>query len=112
MTKKKHRKSKAETTKILITMIIGVSLFDLQMSYVLALLGKDPLENLAISIIVNIILTFLVYATKAFFGKKEEEITRLKELQMEMEQRIKELEIQAGLRKEGEDDDGLERDGF
>lgn len=86
-------------------MILGVSLIDLQFSYLLAFLGKDPLENVALSIIKEVILVFLGYSLKAFFGKKEEEITRLKEMQMEMEQKIRELKLQLGIEEEEEEDD-------
>lgn len=54
------------------TAIIVVALIDLQLSYILALLGKEPLEGVATAIIAEIVGVFLVYCVKSFFETKEE----------------------------------------
>ena len=60
--------------------LLIVGLIDLQLSYILAFLGLNIAENLSIAIVTYIIGVFVVYSTKAFFGKKEEEKTRIQEM--------------------------------
>lgn len=79
--KKKNKKLRAELrsikintyTKALVLVIIAVSLMDLQLSYVLAFLGKTQIaESLSIQICVTIIGTALIYMIRAYFDSKAE----------------------------------------
>lgn len=54
------------------TAILVVALLDLQLSYILALLDRNPMEELAKAIVLEIVGVFLVYCLKSFFETKEE----------------------------------------
>lgn len=54
-------------TKKLVAFIITVCIIDIQISYLLSYLGKDPLENLSNTIVVTILGTALGYMIKAWF---------------------------------------------
>ena len=71
----RHRKRKTKTqyTKGAVTAILVVALFDLQIPYVLAFLGREnTLEELSKVILVNIIVVFFIYCLKSYFETKEE----------------------------------------
>ena len=71
----RHRKRKTKTqyTKGAVTAILVVALFDLQMPYVLAFLGREnTLEELSKVSLVNIIVVFFIYCLKSYFETKEE----------------------------------------
>ena len=69
----RKRKTKIQYTKRAITAILVVALFDLQMPYVLAFLGREnTLEELSKVILVNIIVVFFIYCLKSYFETKEE----------------------------------------
>ena len=60
-------------TKRLVGFIIFACLIDLQLSYILAFLGKDQIaESLSIQICVTILGTALVYMIRAYFDTKAE----------------------------------------
>ena len=68
-------------TKKAVTIIMVVSLIDLQLSYILAFLGKEQIaESLSSEIATVIISVMLGYFMKAlfetFFEKREERLTR------------------------------------
>ena len=69
----RRRKTKTQYTKGAVTAILVVALFDLQMPYVLAFLGREnTLEELSKVILVNIIVVFFIYWLKSYFETKEE----------------------------------------
>ena len=60
-------------TKRLVGVVVIVSLIDLQLSYVLAFLGKDQIaESLSTQICVTLLGTILVYVIRAYFDTKAE----------------------------------------
>lgn len=62
------------------TLIVVVSLIDLQFPFVLALFDKVQIaETLAITIVSEIIGVFLVYCCKSFFETREEKNNELRE---------------------------------
>ena len=68
-------------TKKSVTVILAVSLIDLQLSYVLAFLGKEQIaETLSSTITETIVGVMLGYFAKAlfetFFEKREERLNR------------------------------------
>ena len=63
--------------------ILGVALVDVQLTYILAFLGKEIAETLSITLVTEIIAVFGIYCVKAYLGKKGEEATRIKEKQMD-----------------------------
>ena len=68
----RRRKTKIQYTKGAITAILVVALFDLQMPYVLAFLGREnTLEELSKVIVVEIVGVFFVYCLKSYFETKE-----------------------------------------
>lgn len=71
--RRRKRKTKTQYTKGAVTAILVVALFDLQMPYVLAFLGREnTLEELSKVILVNIIVVFFIYCLKSYFETKEE----------------------------------------
>jgi uncharacterized membrane protein (DUF485 family) len=67
-------KLKLETyTKRLVAIIISVCIIDLQLSYILAFLGKEQIaEKLSIQICITILGTALTYMIRAYFDTKAE----------------------------------------
>ena len=79
MENRKKRKFKT-FTKRAVKAILFIALLDLQLSYVLAFLGREQIaENLSSDITKVIIGTILGYLAKAFFETKEQEKVRLQE---------------------------------
>ncbi len=77
----KRKKHRFRTfTKRAVMVILFVALLDLQLSYLLAFLGREQIaENLSSDITKVIIGTILGYLAKAFFETKEAEKVRLHE---------------------------------
>ena len=79
MRKKKRTFSKQAVKWILIT-----ALFDLQLSYLLAFLGREQIaETLSITVVTSVIAVMLGYFMKSYRETKEEEKVRLIEQQRE-----------------------------
>ena len=77
---KRKRKKFRTFTKRAVMVILFVALLDLQLSYLLAFLGREQIaENLSSDITKVIIGTILGYLAKSFFETKEEEKVRLEE---------------------------------
>lgn len=71
--KKKRRKNRIQFTKKAMTGILVVALFDMQLPFVLAFLGREQIaEELGKVIALEIVGCFLVYCCKSFFETKEE----------------------------------------
>lgn len=78
---KPHRKWLQTFSKKAVVIILAVSLIDLQLSYVLAFLGKEQIAETLSSTITEVIVgVMLGYFTKAlfetFFEKREERLKR------------------------------------
>ena len=79
MEKRKKRRFRT-FTKRAVMVILFVTLLDLQLSYLLAFLGREQIaENLSSDITKVIIGTILGYLAKSFFETKEAEKVRLEE---------------------------------
>ncbi len=77
---KRKRKKFRTFTKRAVMVILFVALLDLQLSYLLAFLGREQIaENLSSDITKVIIGTILGYLAKSFFETKEAEKVRLEE---------------------------------
>lgn len=64
-------------TKKLVKWILAISVFDLQLSYLLAFLGRTEIaENLSMTVVTAIIGTVITYCIKSFKETKEEEKLR------------------------------------
>lgn len=64
-------------TKKLVKWILAISMIDLQLSYLLAFLGRTEIaENLSITVVTAIIGTVITYCIKSFKETKEEEQLR------------------------------------
>ena len=77
----KRKKHRFRTfTKRAVMVILFIALLDLQLSYLLAFLGREQIaENLSSDITKVIIGTILGYLAKSFFETKEAEKVRLEE---------------------------------
>ena len=65
-------------TKKLVKWILAISMIDLQLSYLLAFLGRVEIaENLSMTVVTAIIGTVITYCIKSFKETKEEEKLRL-----------------------------------
>jgi len=61
-------------TKKLVKWILAISMIDLQLSYLLAFLGRTEIaENLSMTVVTAIIGTVITYCIKSFKETKEEE---------------------------------------
>ncbi len=79
MEKRKKRRFRT-FTKRAVMVILFVALLDMQLSYLLAFLGREQIaENLSSDITKVIIGTILGYLAKSFFETKEAEKVRLEE---------------------------------
>ncbi|HIY04341.1 MAG TPA: hypothetical protein H9733_05205, partial [Candidatus Anaerotignum merdipullorum] len=68
------RRKRKTYTKKLVKWILAVALVDLQLSYLLAFLGKTEIaENLSMTVVTAIIGTVVTYCIKSFKETKEEE---------------------------------------
>ena len=77
-------------TKKLVAIIIGVSLLDLQITYVLALLGKDQIaESLSVQICTTIISVAFVYMVRAYFDSRAEHKNLDYKIKNELEEGLK-----------------------
>lgn len=64
-------------TKKLVKWILAISVFDLQLSYLLAFLGRTEIaENLSMTVVTAIIGTVITYCIKSFKETKEAEKLR------------------------------------
>lgn len=71
--KKRRSVKKIQYTKKAMTSILVVALFDMQIPFVLAFLGREQIaEELGKVIVMEIVGCFLVYCLKSFFETKEE----------------------------------------
>lgn len=85
---KRYKKWLTTFTKKAVCIILIVSLIDLQLSYVLAFMGKEQIaESLSSTVVETIVGVMLGYFLKAlfetFFEKREERLN--KQLEKEME---------------------------
>lgn len=81
---KKKKVTKAEFSKKVAKWILIMALVDIQLTYVLAFLGKEIAETLAVTLVTEVVAVFGIYCLKAYMGKKREEETRLKEAENEL----------------------------
>lgn len=74
-------KKKTKTfTKKIISLILIITLIDLQFPFILAFLGREQIaEDLGKILVTEIIGVFLVYCCKSFFETREEKIMEFKE---------------------------------
>lgn len=81
---KGEKKNVKTFTKTWVERLMYIAVFDLQLSYLLAFLGREQIaETLSITVVVEIIGVLLGYFAKAFYETKESEQTRLLERKME-----------------------------
>ena len=74
-----NKKERTTFSKRATMVILFVALLDLQICIL------KNLETIAVTLITEIIGVFLVYSIKAYYGKREEERTRLEEMHMKGE---------------------------
>ena len=68
--------------------MVNIALFDLQLSYLLAFLGREQIaETLSITVVTEIIAVMLGYFMKSFKETKEEENVRLEEEKRQVEEK-------------------------
>lgn len=74
------KRNKRTYTKTMVRIIMFFAIVDLQLSYLLAFLGREQIaENLSIVVVTEIIGVSLGYFMKAYFETKQSEKQRLKE---------------------------------
>ena len=83
--KKKARWSSFGTfTKKWVSQLMYVAIFDIQLSYLLAFMGKEQIaETLSITVVTEIIGVMAVYFVKSFLETKEQEKIRIQEREMD-----------------------------
>lgn len=71
------RRKRNTYTKKLVKWTLAISMIDLQLSYLLAFLGRTEIaENLSMTVVTAIIGTVITYCIKSFKETKEEEQLR------------------------------------
>ena len=82
--KKAGRSSFSTFTKKWVSQLMYVAMFDIQLSYLLAFLGKEQIaETLSITVVTEIIGVMAVYFVKSFLETKEQEKIRIQEREMD-----------------------------
>ena len=83
--KKKARRGNFSTfTKKWVGRLMYVAMLDIQLSYLLAFLGKEQIaETLSITVVTEIIGVMAVYFVKSFLETKEQEKIRIHEREMD-----------------------------
>ena len=83
--KKKARRSSFSTfTKKWVSQLMYVAIFDIQLSYLLAFMGKEQIaETLSITVVTEIIGVMAVYFVKSFLETKEQEKSRMQEREVD-----------------------------
>lgn len=82
--KKAGRSSFSTFTKKWVSQLMYVAMFDIQLSYLLAFLGKEQIaETLSITVVTEIIGVMAVYFAKSFLETKEQEKIRIQEREMD-----------------------------
>ena len=80
-------------TKRLVALIIGFCLFNVELSYVLSIFGKDPLIDVTNQLITTILGTCIVYIIRAFFDTwSENKYSSNKEIIDQLNAKISEIE--------------------
>lgn len=70
-----------------------IAVIDLQLSYILAFLGREQIaEELSRTIVIEIIGVMLGYFGKSYFETREQEKVRLKEDEVASVQQVEEME--------------------
>lgn len=84
MGRKPKRNSFKTFTKTWVSRLMYIAVFDIQLSYVLAFMGKEQIaETLSITVVTEIIGVMAVYCMKSFMETKESEKIRLQEKEEE-----------------------------
>ncbi|MGN0305239.1 MAG: hypothetical protein ACI4D2_03685 [Lachnospiraceae bacterium] len=82
--KKAGRSNFGTFTKKWVSQLMYVAMFDIQLSYLLAFLGKEQIaETLSITVVTEIIGVMAVYFVKSFLETKEQEKIRIQEREMD-----------------------------
>ncbi|WMI80889.1 hypothetical protein [Anaerotignum sp. MB30-C6] len=82
------RRRKITFSKRAVRWLLIIALFDLQLSYLLAFLGREQIaETLSITVVTEIIAVMLGYFMKSFKETREEERVRLDERQQEIDEK-------------------------
>lgn len=76
--KDKTQKKKWTKSEKLVTAALIYFAVVLQELILLSAFGKDPMENLAVSVVTSIPITLIGYLVKSYKGKKEEENMKFK----------------------------------
>lgn len=85
---KRPKRSNFKTfSKIWVSRLMYIAVFDIQLSYILAFCGREQIaETLSITVVTEIIGVMAVYFAKSFFETKESEKNRLKEKELETQE--------------------------
>lgn len=85
---------KTTYTKRIMTLIVIISLIDLQLPFILAFFGKEQIaETLGGLIVTELIGVFLVYCAKSFFETRESENVRMAEEKLRLKEEMWNAEI-------------------
>lgn len=73
----KPKKPRLQMSKVLTALILFVALIDLQLSYILAFMGKEIAETLSVAVVTEIVAVILGYFIKSFNETREEKRMKL-----------------------------------
>ena len=87
MSKRPKRSSFKTFTKTWVSRLMYIAVFDIQLSYVLAFIGREQIaETLSVTVVTEIIGVMAVYFLKSFLETKEAEKIRLQEKMLDLEE--------------------------
>ena len=81
----KGKKPRLQMSKVLTGVILLVALMDLQLSYILAFMGKEIAETLSVAVVTEIVAVILGYFIKSFNETKEAERIKLQNAKLQNE---------------------------
>lgn len=88
-TNKKRSKLFETFTKLWVSIVLICAVLDLQLSYILAFLGRENIaETLSVSVVTEVIGVLAVYMVRAYFDTKSEKKMELDAVELELQKQM------------------------
>lgn len=87
---RRRKLTKKEASKIGMYLCVITSLIDIQLCVLAPYFGIEPQTEVCVKLIEFVWGVYGAYCVKAFFGKKYEEATRLKEIELDQSTEVEE----------------------
>lgn len=88
-TNKKRSKFFETFTKLWVSIVLICAVLDLQLSYILAFLGRENIaETLSVAVVTEVIGVLAVYMVRAYFDTKSEKKMELDAVELELQKQM------------------------